>query len=126
MSYVIKVADFGLAESVGTKDYFRQDKSLAVKLPLKWLAPESLEDYIFSEKSDVVCVLVQYAHQNSAVNTLLIICLTLQWAYGVTCWEIFTAGKVPYATVHLNDLPNRLQNGYRLEKPNNDACDSEM
>ena len=51
---VIKVADFGLSESIGTKEYFRQDKLAVVRLPLKWLAPESWEDYIFSEKSDVV------------------------------------------------------------------------
>ena len=52
---VIKVADFGLSESVGTKEYFRQDKDAAIRLPIKWLAPESMEDYVFSEKSDVVC-----------------------------------------------------------------------
>ena len=53
---VIKVADFGLAEELFTKDYFRQDKSDTVRLPFKWMAPESLKDGVFSEKTDVVCV----------------------------------------------------------------------
>ena len=52
---MIKVADFGLAESIdSSKDYFRQDRETAVKLPIKWLAPECILDGIFSEKTDVV------------------------------------------------------------------------
>ena len=55
MNFVIKVADFGLSESTGNyKDYFRQDKTEGVKLPVKWLAPECFSDGVFSEKSDVV------------------------------------------------------------------------
>ena len=51
----MKVGDFGLAEDVYTSGYFRQDKDSSIKLPFKWMAPESLRDGVFSEKSDVVC-----------------------------------------------------------------------
>ena len=59
-NYVIKVADFGLSENTYTKNYFRQEKTPSVKLPIKWMAYESLIDGIFSEKTDVV---------SSALNT---------------------------------------------------------
>ena len=54
MNFIIKVADFGLSETMDcSKDYFRQDVH-NVMLPVKWLAPESLSDGIFSVKTDVV------------------------------------------------------------------------
>ena len=53
---IIKVADFGLTEDVYLSKYFQQDKEGGnpIKLPVKWMAIESLHDGIFSEKSDVV------------------------------------------------------------------------
>ena len=56
--FVIKVADFGLSEDVYAKNYFRQEQGSAMKLPVKWMAPESLQDGVFSEKTDVVSVQV--------------------------------------------------------------------
>ena len=50
----------------------------------------------------------------------------MQWAYGVTCWEIFSGGKVPYAEVPVREISKLLANDYRLEKPSNNACGEEM
>ena len=44
----------------------------------------------------------------------------------MTCWEIFSGGKVPYANVNIARLPRMLADGYRLEKPMNEACSDEM
>ena len=56
---MIKVADFGLSEDVYSRNYFRQGKvkdesGSDVKLPMKWMAIESMMDGIFNEKTDVV------------------------------------------------------------------------
>ena len=58
MNMIIKVADFGLSVSTGTKEYYRLTSDMGIKLPVTWMAPESLSDYIFSEMSDVVCCAV--------------------------------------------------------------------
>ena len=50
---VVKVGDFGLARDVYVTDYYQvSDKS--VKLPVKWMAPETFNDQISTEKTDVV------------------------------------------------------------------------
>ena len=52
------MADFGISESLDpAQTFFHQDKTGDIKLPVKWLAIESLADGIYSEKSDVVCII---------------------------------------------------------------------
>ena len=101
-NFVVKVADFGLSESIGNKEYFRQDQDSSLKLPIKWLPPESITDYIFSEKSDVVIQCY------NCVNLCGIGIVYMQWAYGVTCWEIFSGGKVPYSELSVRDILSEL------------------
>ena len=52
--------------------------------------------------------------------------IILQWAYGITSWEIFTGGKIPYSELAIREIPKLLAEGCRLEKPQNDACNDEM
>jgi len=78
VNFVIKVADFGLSESIDpSKDYFRQDKNDRIKLPVKWLALECLSDGIFSEKTDVVI----YLHTLILLNFLMYQTLVDGWSF---------------------------------------------
>jgi serine/threonine protein kinase len=94
---IIKVSDFGLSKNLYEKMYFRQEKTEGVKLPIKWMAIESINDGVFSEKTDV-------------------------WSFGITCWEIFSGGKGPFGGISPMNLSNLLEQGQRLNKPNNNAC----
>ena len=63
-----KVADFGLSRAVGNSEYYRMQDGL---FPVKWTAPEAIEDQKFSPASDV-------------------------WAFAVTAIEVFQDGLAPY------------------------------
>lgn len=98
---IIKVADFGLSKSLYEKLYYKQEKDETVKLPVKWMAIESINDGIFSEKSDV-------------------------WSFGVTCWEVYSGGKAPYGGLSPMSIPKLLEEGHRMNQPNNNACSETM
>ena len=55
---VIKVADFGLTEDMYGTNYFRRDREeeKEEKVPIRWMAPESIENDIYNEATDVVSV----------------------------------------------------------------------
>lgn len=50
----VKVADFGLARDVFGKEYYSIRQHRHAKLPVKWMALESLQTQKFTTKSDVV------------------------------------------------------------------------
>ncbi|NWR74940.1 ROS1 kinase, partial [Centropus unirufus] len=96
---VVKIGDFGLARDVYKNDYYR--KSGEGLLPVRWMAPESLIDGIFTNRSDV-------------------------WAFGVLVWEILTLGEQPYPGFSNTEVLHHVRSGGRLESPNNcsnDLCD---
>ena len=129
--FVIKVADFGLSEDIYARNYFRQEKEgeyeeSSVKLPIKWMAVESLNDGIFSKKTDVVRIMKMCSFWTCYTSNLMMLVFFLQWSFGVTCWEVFSTGKNPYPGLDPFSLIRYLERGERLERPLNTACSQEM
>ena len=84
-----KICDFGLSRE--TEEDLYNVKS-GGKIPLRWTAPEAIAYRRFNEASDV-------------------------WSFGVLVWEVTSFGRVPYAGIDITDLLEKVQDGYRLEKP---------
>ncbi|NXV71723.1 TIE1 kinase, partial [Atlantisia rogersi] len=89
-----KIADFGLSR--GEEVYVKKTMG---RLPVRWMAIESLNYSVYTTKSDV-------------------------WSFGVLLWEIVSLGGTPYCGMTCAELYEKLPQGYRMEKPRN--CDDEV
>ncbi|UXI14608.1 GTP-binding protein [Sarcoptes scabiei] len=92
---VCKIADFGLAK-YNQEIYERKSEG---RLPIRWMATESLTDFMFTTKSDV-------------------------WSFGILMWEIVTLGCTPYPGMTATEVIKKVCDGFRLEKP--EHCRREM
>ncbi|KAM9796440.1 tyrosine-protein kinase receptor Tie-1 isoform X2 [Syngnathus typhle] len=91
---VAKIADFGLSR--GEEVYVKKTMG---RLPVRWMAIESLNYSVYTTKSDV-------------------------WSFGILLWEIVSLGGTPYCGMTCAELYEKLPQGYRMEKPKN--CDDEV
>ena len=56
--------------------------------------------------------------------TDVVLCTFTQWAYGITCWEVFSLGRAPYPTIPNREILQYIDDGNRLPKP--DLCPETM
>ncbi|XP_028996065.1 tyrosine-protein kinase Mer [Betta splendens] len=92
----VSVADFGLSKKIYSNCY---QQKVTIRVPIKWMAIESLSESLYTTKSDV-------------------------WAFGVTMWEIVSRGRTPYPGVHNHELLDLLLSGHRLKQP--EDCDHRL
>lgn len=50
---LVKISDFGLSKRLSERVDSEYKMRKAVKLPIKWLAPETIKDHVFTFKTDV-------------------------------------------------------------------------
>ncbi|KAK7893220.1 hypothetical protein WMY93_022372 [Mugilogobius chulae] len=88
----VKLGDFGLSRYIDEHEYYKATLS---RMPIKWMAPESINFRRFTTASDV-------------------------WMFGVCVWEIFSLAQQPFFWLENGQVINQLESGVRLPKP--DKC----
>ncbi|XP_025948328.1 tyrosine-protein kinase SYK isoform X1 [Dromaius novaehollandiae] len=93
-----KISDFGLSKALSADESYYKAQSHG-KWPVKWYAPECMNFYKFSSKSDV-------------------------WSFGVLMWEAFSYGQKPYKGMKGGEVAQMIERGERMERP--EVCPTEV
>lgn len=88
----VKIGDFGMTRDIYETDYYR--KGTKGLLPVRWMAPESLKDGVFTSSSDA-------------------------WSYGVVLWEMTTLASQPYQGLSNDQVLRYVIDGGIMERPEN-------
>ena len=87
---VVKIGDFGLTRDIYANDYYRRDTQ--GRLPVRWMAPESISDNLYTTASDV-------------------------WSYGVVVWEMVTFSAYPYQGLSNQEVCKKVVGGHTMPRP---------
>ena len=75
----VKISDFGMSRRLYSQaEYYKMGDDKKTALPVRWLPPECLESGRFTYQSDI-------------------------WAFGVTLFELFTFGSMPFGDLSNNE-----------------------
>jgi serine/threonine protein kinase len=85
-----KISDFGLSRDLDDDTYYESDGGM---VPIRWTPPEAYKYKKYSTSSDV-------------------------WSYGITLYEVWTKGGLPYGRKWTNmNVMIEVEKGYRLPAP---------
>ena len=88
-----KVADFGLLREIPKDDtIYQATTGHELPWPIRWMAPESLENREFSPATDV-------------------------WSFGVLLWEMYYPNQEPYVDLSNIQVLSKVLSGFRLPIP---------
>ncbi|NXH66358.1 FES kinase, partial [Hydrobates tethys] len=93
----LKISDFGMSRE--EEDGIYASTGGMKQIPVKWTAPEALNYGRYSSESDV-------------------------WSFGILLWEAFSLGAVPYTNLSNQQTREAVEQGVRLDPP--EQCPEEV